>query len=109
MLYNILIIDDSQTMRSLIKKVIRMSSIEVDHLYEADSGKTGIEILYDNSNINLVLADINMPVMDGIEMTKIIKNDETLSDLPIIFITTEGTEHRINEIRNLGIEAFIRK
>lgn len=110
MLYNILIIDDSTTMRSIIKKIVKMSNLEIGKFFEADNGKTGMEVLEANKDeINLLLMDINMPVMNGIEMLKKMNENEELSKISTIVISTEGTSQRVEEAKNLGAKSFIRK
>ena len=69
MSFNILIVDDSKTIRSVIKKTLNIARVPVGNLYEAENGKEALNVM--NSNwIDLVFADINMPVMNGIEMIK---------------------------------------
>ena len=69
MSYNILIVDDSKTIRSVIKKTLDIADVPVGDLYEAENGKEALDVM--NSNwIDLIFADINMPVMTGIEMIK---------------------------------------
>jgi two-component system chemotaxis response regulator CheY len=108
MSYNILIVDDSKTIRSVIKKTLDMAGVPVGDLYEAGNGKEALDVM--NSNwIDLVFADINMPVMNGIEMIKKMAEDNTLDKTPVIIVSTEGSKTRIDDLLKLGVRAYLRK
>ena len=108
MSFNILIVDDSKTIRSVIKKTLDIAGIPVGDLYEAENGKVALEVL--NSNwIDLVFADINMPVMNGLEMIKKMSEDNTLEKTPVIIVSTEGSKTRIDDLLKLGVRAYLRK
>ncbi len=104
---NVLIVDDSAVMRRMISKSIRMSKIPIKELHEAATGKEGLEVL-DKNWIDLVLTDLNMPEMNGEEMIEEIKKIPELADVPIIVISTEGSERRIERILKKGV-SFIHK
>jgi len=105
---NILIVDDSATMRSIVARVLRLAAVPVENLYFAENGERGLEILK-ACPVDLVMVDINMPVMDGCEMLERMKADTGLSDIPAIVVSTEGSESRISKLKSLGISAFVRK
>jgi len=108
MSFNILIVDDSRTIRSVIKKTLDIAGVPVGHLYEAENGKEALDIM--NLNwIDLVFADINMPVMNGIEMIKKMSEDNTLDKTPVIIVSTEGSKTRIDDLLKLGVRAYLRK
>ena len=108
MSYNILIVDDSKTIRSVIKKTLDIAGVPVGDLYEAENGKEALDVM--NSNwIDLIFADINMPVMTGIEMIKKMSEDNTLDKTPVIIVSTEGSKTRIDELLELGVKAYLRK
>ena len=108
MSYNILIVDDSKTIRSVIKKTLNIADVPVGDLYEAENGKEALDVM--NSNwIDLIFADINMPVMTGIEMIKKMSEDNTLDKTPVIIVSTEGSKTRIDELLELGVKAYLRK
>ena len=108
MSYNILIVDDSKTIRSVIKKTLDIADVPVGDLYEAENGKEALDVM--NSNwIDLIFADINMPVMTGIEMIKKMSEDNTLDKTPVIIVSTDGSKTRIDELLELGVKAYLRK
>jgi two-component system chemotaxis response regulator CheY len=108
MSYNILIVDDSKTIRSVIKKTLGIAGVPVGDLYEAENGKEALDVM--NSNwIDLIFADINMPVMTGIEMIKKMSEDNILDKTPVIIVSTEGSKTRIDELLELGVKAYLRK
>lgn len=107
MALNILVVDDSKVMRTMLLKTLQMSGVQIDNKYEASNGKEGLEILSHNW-IDLVIVDINMPVMNGEEMVDHMKAHEETRDIPIIVISTEGSETRIARLLEKGAD-FIRK
>lgn len=107
MAYNILIVDDSSVMRSMILKTMRLSGLPIGEVYEGAHGKEGLEAL-NNHWIDIVLVDINMPVMNGEEMIDNMHQNTDLKDIPIIVISTEGSSTRINRIQ-YKVSGFIRK
>lgn len=108
MAFNFLIVDDSVTIRAIIAKTLKISEIPITELYQASNGKEALEIL-DEKWVDIVFADINMPVMDGVEMITKIREDENLRDLNVVVISTEGSSTRIQELQDKGINAYIRK
>lgn len=108
MAFNILIVDDSEVMRSVICRVIKLSGFDVGAVYEADNGENALNIL-DNNWVDIVLSDINMPVMDGVELLKRIKKSDMFSDVPVVIISTEGRSSRIEEIMKIGAAGYITK
>jgi len=106
--YKLLIVDDSLSMRLIIKKMVEMSGFEVEQCLQAGSGQEALKILTENK-VDLVLSDINMPEMSGIELLAKIKGDPSLSAIPVIMISTEGSEERQKEARDLGAAGYLRK
>lgn len=85
----ILIIDDSSTMRKIVNRSLRQAGLEFDNVLEAGDGKEALDILTSNSP-NIILSDINMPVMDGIEFLKAKAGSPSIRDIPVVMVTTEG-------------------
>lgn len=103
---NILIVDDSSTMRKIISRSLRQAGLTVDEIYEAGDGVEGLDALSKNK-VGLILSDINMPNMDGLEFVKQVRagGDRT----PIVMITTEGGDDIIHEAMNSGASGSIKK
>jgi two-component system chemotaxis response regulator CheY len=108
MAYNILIVDDSFPMRAVIKKVIKASGFDIGDFFEAANGNEALQVL-DEHWLDLVLTDYNMPDMNGLELLKAMKNTDTLADIPVIIVTTEGSEQRKEKFLHQGAAAYIRK
>ena len=108
MSYNILVVDDSRTTRMIISKTLNMAGIPISELYQAENGQEALDIL-DREWIDLVLADINMPVMDGIEMVNRMSADGLMKTVPVVVVSTEGSKTRIEQMRSKGVRAYIRK
>lgn len=108
MAFNILIVDDSETMRAVIKKTVNMSGVEVGELLEAANGLEALAIL-ESRWVDVVLSDINMPEMGGVELLKLVKADEVMRNIPVIFISTESSQTRVDEAASLGVAAYIKK
>jgi two-component system, chemotaxis family, chemotaxis protein CheY len=105
---NILVVDDSGTMRGMIKRTLAISGLNIDQIFEATNG---IEALAQMAThpVNVVLLDINMPVMNGIQLVHRIRDDERLRQIPVIIASTEGSEVRIQELLAAGARGFVRK
>ena len=86
-MHRILIVDDSFTARSLIKKSVNICGLQDARFWEADNGKRALEILR-NESIDLVLTDVNMSEMDGLNLLKRIKSSPKLFDVPVVVITS---------------------
>ena len=106
--WNILLVDDSKTTKAVIAKALAMSGVALGSLYDGANGLEGLAILR-QEKVDLVFADINMPLMGGMEMVALMKGDEALKGIPIVIISTEGSAARIQELERLGINAFLRK
>ena len=106
--HKLLIVDDSLSMRLIIKKMVEMSGFEAELLLEAGSGQEALKVLAENK-VDLVLSDINMPEMSGMELLAKIKEDPALSSIPVVMISTEGSEERQREARELGASGYLMK
>lgn len=105
---NVLIVDDSAAIRKILQRVMRQAELPVGNTYEAGDGKQALEVLSGNP-VDLVMCDINMPNMDGLEFLRVIRNSEQWKDLPVMMITTEGNQARVKEAAELGASCYIRK
>ncbi|MFT5422744.1 MAG: two-component system chemotaxis response regulator CheY [Phycisphaerales bacterium] len=105
---NLLIVDDSPVLRTAIKKVVRLAGLEDDHIFEAGNGQEALEIL-ETVWIDLVLLDLNMPVMNGEEFAEELSKRPDLSDVAVVIVSTESNQDRLDRMRALGVSDSLRK
>ncbi len=105
---NILIVDDSEIVRRVITKTLKIAEIPYSELYQAANGKEALDLL-DKQWIDLIFTDINMPVMGGVEMVGKLSDDDVLKDVPIVVVSTEGSTSRIDQLKKNGVSAYLRK
>lgn len=104
--YSCLIVEDSPMMRQLL--VFALARIKNLRVTEADDGIDGMRKLA-NARFDLIITDINMPIMDGLKLVKRVRSDATHKDTPIIIITTEGSQEDRQRALALGANAYITK
>ena len=105
----ILIVDDSATMRKIIMRVLRQAEISVDSIIEAGNGIEGLEKLSAEPDVDLVLSDVNMPEMNGIDFVKAVRALHDKEKLPVVMITTEGGEAMIESAMEHGANGYVTK
>jgi two-component system chemotaxis response regulator CheY len=101
-----LVVEDSPTMRQLI--VFALHRIRGLTVVEADDGVDALRKL-SVQKLDIILTDINMPIMDGLKLVKRVRSDEALKAIPIIIITTEGADEDRQRAISLGANAYITK
>jgi two-component system chemotaxis response regulator CheY len=104
--YSFLVIEDSPTMRQLIR--FALSRIPGAEIIEASDGVDGLKKI-SSSKVDLILTDINMPIMDGLKLVNLVRSNDTYKDIPIIIITTEGAQEDRERAMALGADAYITK
>jgi len=107
MAINVLVVDDSSVMRSMIIKTMNMSGLELGEVSQAANGMEALGLLKEKW-VDLVVADINMPVMNGEEMINRMMEDPDLKTIPILVVSTEASQARIESLMNKGAR-FIKK
>ena len=107
MAVNVLVVDDSGVMRSMIVKTLRLSGLQLGEIYQAADGGEGLDALGENW-IDLIIVDINMPVMNGEEMIDRMRENSEYNDTPVVVVSTEGSETRVERLRDKGAR-FIHK
>jgi two-component system chemotaxis response regulator CheY len=105
---DVLIVDDSAAIRKILQRVLRQTDLPLGEIKEAGDGTEAVEILKDRS-FGLILSDINMPQMDGLQLLAKIKEMEHLKNVPVIMITTEGGQGKVMEAVQLGATGYVRK
>ncbi len=104
----ILIVDDSAMMRALIKRVIRLTDVPVEGILEASNGAEGLAVLREH-DIQLLLTDINMPVMNGAQLLREIAGDDRWRDMSRVIISTDGSTVRREEAAELDVRCYLEK
>ena len=108
MAHTILIVDDSATTRAMIRRVITLSGIDAGTILEACDGREGLDAL-DACEVDLVLADLHMPNMGGIEMTQKMMADPTLRHVPVVIVSADPNASRIEALRQQGVKGYVAK
>src|SRR5882757_6311063 len=104
----VLIVDDSSVMRKIVERSLRQAGITLTKVFEAGNGAEALSILADNK-VELILCDINMPVMDGLEFVKSLSGVANAKGVPVVMITTEGSEAHVVQALSAGARGYIRK
>ncbi|MFW6148017.1 MAG: response regulator [Thermodesulfobacteriota bacterium] len=108
MAFNVLIVDDSSSMRSVIKKTIKVSGFDVGKYLEAADGREAMRVLT-SEWVDILLTDINMPNMNGLELIGEMKKDEVFKKIPVVMVTTERSEQKVHQAMEMGATGYITK
>ncbi len=103
-----LIVDDSSVMRKIVERALRQAGLDALEVREAGSGTEGLEMLKENK-VDLILSDINMPLMDGLEFLRQIRAQNLAPGVPVVMITTESSEEHVRQAIQAGAQGYIRK
>ena len=103
-----LIVDDSSVMRKIVERSLTQAGIEMTQVFQAGNGAEALAVLRENK-VDLILCDINMPVMDGLEFIKQLPGIENAKNVPVVMITTEGSEAHVVQALSCGARGYIRK
>jgi two-component system chemotaxis response regulator CheY len=103
-----LIVDDSSVMRKIVERSLRQAGLDPLVVYEANSGIEGLEVLK-SKQVDLILSDINMPSMDGLEFLRQIRAQNLAPGIPVVMITTESSEEHVKQAILAGAQRYIRK
>lgn len=106
--YTILIVDDSLTARTFIARTLQMAGIPLNQIYQARNGREALDLL-EREWVDLVFADINMPVMNGTEMVRCMRAADLLKSIPVIIVSTDRSTHRMAEMKEAGVQAYLTK
>jgi two-component system chemotaxis response regulator CheY len=103
-----LIVDDSSVMRKIVERALRQAGLELLVVHEAGSGTEGLDLLRAQP-VDLILSDINMPAMDGLEFLRQIRDQKLAPGVPVVMITTESSEEHVKQAIEAGAQGYIRK
>jgi two-component system chemotaxis response regulator CheY len=105
---DVLVVDDSAAIRKILQRVLRQTGMSIRTIYEAGDGQQALEVLK-AQKIALVLSDINMPTMDGLQLLASVRTSAQWRHIPVVMITTEGGEAKVGEAVRLGAAGYVRK
>jgi two-component system chemotaxis response regulator CheY len=103
-----LIVDDSTVMRKIVERALRQAGLDMLIVYEAGSGVEGLDLLM-AKKVDLILSDINMPSMDGLEFLRQLRAQNLAPGVPVVMITTESSEEHVKQAILSGAQGYIRK
>jgi two-component system, chemotaxis family, chemotaxis protein CheY len=104
----VLIVDDSSVMRKIVERSLRQAGLDLAEVLEASNGAEGLAEVQ-KGPLDLILSDINMPSMDGLEFLKSLSGVDQAKGVPVVMITTEGSEARVVEALSAGAKGYLRK
>jgi two-component system chemotaxis response regulator CheY len=108
MTLNVLIVDDSVAMRMILQRALRKTNLPLDRVFEAGDGCAALEILK-KEPVSVILSDINMPNMDGLQLLAELKSNDQWKQVPVVMISTESSQSKVMEALRLGAKGFLRK
>jgi two-component system, chemotaxis family, chemotaxis protein CheY len=108
MALDILIVDDSAAIRKILHRVLLQTDVPIGNVIEAGDGVEALAALQVNK-VGLILSDINMPNMDGLQLLGELKGNANYKNVPVLMITTEGAQAKVLEAVNLGAIGYVRK
>src|SRR2546421_11420967 len=104
----VLVVDDSAAIRKILQRVLRQTGMAIGAIHEAGDGQEALTLLGAH-RVDLVLTEINMPKMDGLQLLAVLKASAQWRDIPVVMITTEGGELKVAEAVRLGAAGYVRK
>ncbi len=105
---DVLIVDDSAAIRKILQRVLRQTDLPIGTIFEAGDGREALEALK-LKGVDLILSDINMPNMDGLELLSHLKANEAWMKVPVIMVSTEGSQAKVLEAVEKGAVGYVRK
>ncbi len=105
---DILVVDDSAAIRKILQRVLRQTGLAIGTIHEAGDGQEALDLLK-SCPVRMILSDINMPKMDGLQMLGALKASPGWRHIPVVMITTEGGESKVGEAVRLGAAGYVRK
>lgn len=108
MALDVLIVDDSAAIRKILHRVLVQAEVPLGNVHEASDGHEGLEKLK-SEHVGLILSDINMPNMDGIEFLTKVKANPAFKSVPVLMVTTEGSQAKVMQALELGAAGYVKK
>jgi two-component system chemotaxis response regulator CheY len=108
MAFNILLVDDSATVRAVIKKALTLAGVDINELHQAGNGQEALQVL-ENQWVDLIFCDISMPVMDGEELVTALNENGMIESIPVVIVSSAGSEPRVARLKDKGVRDYIQK
>ena len=108
MIPDLLIVDDSLAIRKILQRTLRQAGFNLGNVYEAGDGQEALEVLRVHK-VGLILTDVNMPNMDGLQFLAELRTHDQWKHVPVLMISTEGSQTKVMEAVQLGANGFVRK
>jgi two-component system chemotaxis response regulator CheY len=105
---SVLIVDDSAVMRRILERALRQAGLEIAAVFEASNGAEALDIL-SRETVDLILSDLNMPRMGGLELLRQLRSRNLAADTPVVMVTTESGEESVRDAIAAGAQGYIRK
>jgi len=108
MAYSVMIVDDSPAMRKFMRRVMDLTGLDTAEYREAGNGREALAQLR-HERVDLILTDINMPLMNGEQLMEILDADPDLCDIPVVVVSTDGSASRVQRMLDLGAKGYVTK
>jgi len=105
---SVLVVDDSSVMRRMVARSLALSGVPPHEVREAGDGDEALRLIREQY-VDIVLCDLHMPVMDGLELVKRMSSDTATADVPVVIVSSERSAGLIAELEELGVRGFLRK
>lgn len=105
---NVLIVDDSMIVRKVIQRAIELSGADIGEIHQAVNGQDALDQIATKS-VDIMFADINMPVMDGVEMVGEMAKKGLVEDIPVVIVSTDRSEVRMQQLKAHGVREYLNK
>jgi two-component system chemotaxis response regulator CheY len=106
--FNVLIVDDSPAMRSFVRRVLEYSGFDIGECAQAGNGEEALALLQ-RQWMDVILTDLNMPKMDGVEFLRRLSRDPVLRTVPVLVVSTDRTDRRVQQMFGLGAKGYVKK
>jgi two-component system, chemotaxis family, chemotaxis protein CheY len=108
MAFNILLVDDSATVRAVISKALKLAGVDINELHQAANGQEALDVL-EQQWVDLIFCDISMPVMDGEEFVQAMNDKGIIETIPVVIVSSAGSEPRVARLKENGVRDYIQK
>ncbi len=108
MAFNILLVDDSATVRAVISKALTLAGVDINELYQAGNGEEALQVL-EKEWVDLIFCDISMPVMDGEELVTAMNENGMIDTIPVVIVSSAGSEPRVARLKEKGVKDYVQK